>query len=96
MLSLIREWEWVRACEKWLSKPLPVIEVDRHAGEEVARCVDCHRLLQVRYHLRLIIHLRVDHKLSEDAAIESTNWIMDRVYRKRMENARLAREAGKL
>lgn len=96
MISLIREWEWVREFEKWMMKPLPVITVDKHAGEEVARCHDCHRLLQVRYHLRLIIHLRKDHRLSEDAAIETTNWIMDRTYHKRMENARLAREAGKL
>jgi hypothetical protein len=98
MLSLIREWEWIRQCERWLSKPLPVIEVevDRHAGEEVAKCKDCHRLLQARYHMRLIIHLRHDHKLSEDAATETTTWVMDRVYRNRMEHVRLAREMGKL
>ncbi len=96
MLSLIREWEWVREFEKWLMKPIPVVTVERHAGEEIAKCVDCHRLLKVRYHLRLIIHLRVDHKLSEDAAIETTTWIMDKTYRTRLENSRLAREAGKL
>jgi hypothetical protein len=96
VLSLIREWDWFRECEKWLMKPIPVIEVERHAGEEIAKCEHCHRLLKVRYHMRLIIHLRLDHKLSDDAAIETTNFIMDRVYRTRMENARLARAEGKL
>jgi hypothetical protein len=96
VLSLIREWEWIKMCEKWLMKPLPVITVERHAGEEIAKCIHCHRLLTVRYHLRLIIHLRKEHRLSEDAAIETTNWIMDRVYRVRVENARLANEMGKL
>ena len=96
MLSLIREWEWIKMCEKWLSKPLPVITVDRHAGEEVAKCEHCHRLLKVRYYHRLIIHLRKDHRVSEDAAIETATWIMDRTYQIRIESARLAREVGKL
>jgi hypothetical protein len=96
VLSYLRQWQWVRECEKWLMRPIPVIIIERHAGEEIAQCVDCHSLLKVRYHLKLIVHLRVDHKLSEDASIETVTWIMDRVYRTRMENARLARETGKL
>jgi hypothetical protein len=96
MLSIIREWEWVRECGKWLSKPLPVIVVERHAGEEVARCLDCHRLLKVRYYHRLIVHLRKDHRVSEDAAIETTTWIMERVLNTHRERVRLAREVGKL
>jgi hypothetical protein len=96
VLSYIRQWEWVRECEKWLMKPLPVITVERHAGEEIAKCADCHRLLKVRYHLRLIIHLRKDHRLSEDAAIETVTWIVERVHHARMADARLARETGKL
>jgi hypothetical protein len=80
MLSYISQWEWFRFCRDWLSKPLPVITVERHAGEEIAKCIDCHRLLRVRYYNRLIVHLRVDHRLTEDAAIETTTWIMDRVY----------------
>jgi len=95
MLSLIREWDWVKECERWF-RPIPVIAVVRHAGEEIAKCTDCHKLLKVHYFNRLIVHLRVDHDLSENAAIETTTWIMDRVYRTRMAATRLAGARGKL
>jgi len=72
MLTLIR---------KWLS-PAPVVQVERHPGEEIARCVECHRLLRIRYFNRLIVHLRLGHKLSEDAAIETATWVMDRMDRR--------------
>jgi hypothetical protein len=96
VLSLIREWQWVNELRVWLSKPVPEIFVERHAGEEIAQCNDCHRLLKIRYFNRLIIHLRNDHKLSTDAAIETTTWIMNRVDRANAEHARLANQMGKL
>jgi hypothetical protein len=96
MLSLIREWQWVRDCEKWFSKPATVAAITRHAGEEIAKCEHCHKLLKVHYFNRLIVHLRADHDLSENSAIETTTWIMDRVLRTRMAAARLENAKGKL
>lgn len=87
-MTIIREWQWVRECERWLAGTVAVVN-ERHPGEEIAKCEQCHRLLKIRYYRRLIVHLSVDHKLSENAAIETTNWIMDKVY------AHGRREVGK-
>jgi hypothetical protein len=95
MLSIVREWQWVREFEKWLRAPIPTV-IARHAGEDIAKCEHCHKLLKVHYFNRLIVHLRIDHDLSETAAIETTTWIMDRVLRTRTAATRLANAKGKL
>jgi hypothetical protein len=86
MLSLIREWQWVRECKRWLTQPTPIV-MRRPAGEEIAKCEACHNLLKIRYFNRLIIHLRVDHKVHEEAAIETVVWIMDRMMNARTDAA---------
>jgi hypothetical protein len=64
--------------------------------EKIAECVECHRYLDVRYHLRLIDHLRADHELSAEGAIEATHRVMEIVYRERTEHLKLAGELDKL
>jgi hypothetical protein len=78
MLSLIR---------RWLCKPVILAVEQSHVGEDIAKCSRCHSLLRVGYHLRLITHLRLDHKLPEEDAIETTTWICNRLYRQRIERA---------
>ena len=85
MISLIRRW-WTefQVVEKKLDSIFP--------GEEVTRCPRCHNLLRVRYTLKFMSHLRYDHGMPENEAIEMAVKVSERVYELRRAEVRQRRD----
>jgi hypothetical protein len=61
-------------------KPLPKIDFTR-IGEDISKCQECRRLLQMRYNLRFLSHAVEIHKYEHDAATE----ILERIHRFKFE-----------
>lgn len=76
MLSLIKRW--------YAQSNAPIAPPSRDiAGEEIAGCLECARLLRVRYTLRFITHLRYHHKMSENVAIDTAVKVSEAIYAQR-------------